>query len=599
MKSIIVFILFLAIYFITPDISSNSDVCSTSVDTIYQKTKYFECQVKLADSLYKNYLPQHNFDEVKKAMDFFESEVRNNELRTNGKKAKDKQNLIYNCARANYYHAVGLTELDDIIGACEHYLRALELMEEEIYIIEKQIQDFSKLSSSEYDKIKFIILTYTRLGNLFYNENYCDLAIVKYNKALIYSELIKDTFAQSHIFKVLGNTYQLYGNNDSALYYYNKSIKTDFNPINRLDVEKSIATILYANGEKDSAYSILRNNLDKMENYGAKDSYYIILGNMYYQDKEYDSAINYLNICFESKIFSTKISSAMILSAVYDSIGNHNQKAFYDNSISQLFIKDNNRKIKSSKLQYVYDNYKEINHEREKLNNKKSYIYSTIAISIVIIIILTIISIFRNKQKNIRFSNLLKDKENIIKQISKEIHQKEEHIKSLEFKHSLTEGKIKSKNTKLQNQEETIKNYQLEIFELKKQLEKNISCISNLNGYYQSEICSTILRQVEKLSEKNIDTSRLNALKQEEFVLLLKSANIFLNDIFNNMANRYPKLKKEDLYYLCLAIINLNDKQISSLFGVSYNSIKIRKRKICSIFDIRTDEINTFLSNKL
>ncbi|MBO7218108.1 MAG: response regulator, partial [Clostridia bacterium] len=51
---------------------------------------------------------------------------------------------------------------------------------------------------------------------------------------------------------------------------------------------------------------------------------------------------------------------------------------------------------------------------------------------------------------------------------------------------------------------------------------------------------------------------------------------------------KLEELKKEDLYYLCLAIINLNDKQISSLFGVSYNSIKIRKRKICSIFDIRT-----------
>lgn len=598
MKSIIVFILFLAIYFIAPNISGHTDACPTSIDTIYQKTKYFEYQVNFADSLYKNYLPQYNFDEVKAAMDFFELEVKTDGLRINGKRAKNNQSIVYNCARANYYHAVGLTEQDDIAGACEHYLRALELMKEEIDIIEKQTQNFSKLSSSDYEKIRFIILTYTRIGNLFYNENYCDLAIVKYNKALTYSELTKDTFAQSHILKVLGNTYQLYGNNDSALYYYNESIKTDSNPINRLDVEKSIATILYANGEKDSAYSILRNNLDKMENYGAKDSYYIILGNMYYQDNEYDSAINYLNISFESKIFSTKISSAMILSAIYDSIGNHNKKAFYDNTISQLFNKDNNRKIKSSKLQYVYDNYKEINYEREKLNNRKSYIYSTIAISIVIII-LTIVSTFRNKQKNIRFSNLLKDKENIIKQISKEIHQKEEHIKSLEFKHSLTEGKIKSKNTKLQNQKETIKNYQLEIFELKKQLEKNISCVSNLNGYYHSEICSTILRQVEKLSEKNIDTSRLNALKQEEFVLLLKSANIFLNDIFNNMANRYPKLKKEDLYYLCLAIINLNDKQISSLFGVSYNSIKIRKRKICSIFDIRTDEINTFLSNKL
>ena len=33
-------------------------------------------------------------------------------------------------AKAHYYHAVGLTERDDIVGACEHYLIALEIMEE-------------------------------------------------------------------------------------------------------------------------------------------------------------------------------------------------------------------------------------------------------------------------------------------------------------------------------------------------------------------------------------------------------------------------------------------------------------------------------------
>ena len=216
----VVFILFIAIYFIAPNISGHTDASSTSIDTIYQKTKYFEYQVNFADSLYKNYLPQYNFDEVKAAMDFFESEVKNDGLRINGKRAKNNQSIVYNCARANYYHAVGLTEQDDIAGACEHYLRALELMKEEIDIIEKQTQNLSRLGSSDYEKIRFIILIYTRIGNLFYNENYCDLAIVKYNKALIYSELIKDTFAQSHIFKVLGNTYHILGKNRGDFFYY-------------------------------------------------------------------------------------------------------------------------------------------------------------------------------------------------------------------------------------------------------------------------------------------------------------------------------------------------------------------------------------------
>ena len=42
------------------------DRCPLSVD-------YYESQIRKADSLYKNYLPQYNFDEVKAAMEFFDS----------------------------------------------------------------------------------------------------------------------------------------------------------------------------------------------------------------------------------------------------------------------------------------------------------------------------------------------------------------------------------------------------------------------------------------------------------------------------------------------------------------------------------------------
>ena len=42
------------------------DRCQLSVD-------YYESGIRKADSLYKNYLPQYNFDEVKAAMEFFDS----------------------------------------------------------------------------------------------------------------------------------------------------------------------------------------------------------------------------------------------------------------------------------------------------------------------------------------------------------------------------------------------------------------------------------------------------------------------------------------------------------------------------------------------
>ena len=50
-----------------------SDACSRTVDCCPLSVDYYESQIRKADSLYKNYLPQYNFDEVKAAMEFFDS----------------------------------------------------------------------------------------------------------------------------------------------------------------------------------------------------------------------------------------------------------------------------------------------------------------------------------------------------------------------------------------------------------------------------------------------------------------------------------------------------------------------------------------------
>ena len=118
---------------------------STTVDRCPLSVDYYENQIRLADSLYKNYLPQYNFEEVKAAMEFFERERETGFLRAgNGSKYGSRKPRPQNpysspnpvpesrtllCAKAHYYHAVGLTERDDIVGACEHYLTALEIME--------------------------------------------------------------------------------------------------------------------------------------------------------------------------------------------------------------------------------------------------------------------------------------------------------------------------------------------------------------------------------------------------------------------------------------------------------------------------------------
>ena len=595
---------------------------------------YYESQIRKADSLYKNYLPQYNFEEVKKSVEFFDSlrlstdngqrttdfvhrwtTVNSQQTTDIFHRSKTKSctsdayprtvdccplSVDFICAKAHYYHAVGLTEKDDIVGACEHYLIALEIMEDDDIIkslrdtktqrrkvLKKQRNDEKTLcdsvtlrlcdSDEDYEKIRFVALIYTRLGRLFLNENYCDLAIAKYSKALKYVEMIDEKIFKADLLKFLGNSCQLSNNADSALYYYNESLKTSSDISNKLDINKSIAQIMFFNkGKRDSAYVILKNNLNKISKENVKYSYHFTLGNMFYNDKAYDSALYYLEKSLDNGIITQKLSFTTTLSAVYDSLGNYEKKAYYDNLSSKLFKNYINKGIDKTQLLVLYDNYNKRRTERERITAKAKIIRLTITISLsVVVLSISLIMFIRYKHK--RHSYIL----------SEEINVKEKRIRDNEFKFSLIDGKIKSKNMELQRKEEEIRLYQNEIAELRSRME---SKKDNIKEYNQSEICMKILNEISELSKSGKNTSELQALRQDEFAMLLQSAKLHLSTFLKNTSDKYPTLKKEDFYYLCLVIINLNDKQIASLFGLSYEAIRKRKNKIATVLGVQNKD---------
>ncbi|MBQ8760172.1 MAG: hypothetical protein IJZ06_01970, partial [Bacteroidales bacterium] len=524
------------------------------------------------------------------------------------------------CARAHYYHAVGLTERNDIVGACEHYLRALEIMEIELETenlktskSERRLKSKDKrlkknLKTSElkkndsdtayprtvdccllsvdnpqdYEKIRFLALTYTRLGRLFLNENYCDLAITKYRKALKYVEMIDEKPFKADLLKFLGNSYQLSNKADSALYYYNESLRYNYLP-NKLDVEKSIAQILFYKGERDSAYMLLKNNLYKINNDNIKYSYHFIIGDLFYHAEEYDSALYYLEESLDNSIISKRIAYVTKLSAIYDSLGDYEKRSYYDNISSRLFKDNVNKEVDSKQLQVLYDNYKERMNKIERSIAKAKIRKQRIVIVLSAFVAVTSLLIFvRYKHK--RHSEKL----------SKEINEKEKYIRDNEFRYLLMEGKIKSKNAELHKKDKLIKSQQIEIAGLKNSIEDRKD---NLKEYCQSEICVKIFGCIDELSKSGKDMSELKPLSQEDFVLLLQSAKQHLSLFLKNISSRYPSLKKEDIYYLCLTIINLNDKQIAALFGVSYQAIRTRRKKIYVYLGIEIkDNLHDFIA---
>ena len=563
---------------------------------------YFEYQIRKADSLYKNYLPQSNFEEVKAAMEFFDSlrlsKTTDNSQRTtdffhwwttdnsqqttdNFHRSKIKSctsdayprtvdrcllSVDFSCAKAHYYHAVGLTEKDDIVGACEHYLIALEIMEDDDLIKSlrdtktqrrkgKGLCDYATLrlcdsNKEDYEKIRFIALIYTRLGKLFLNENYCDLAITKYSKALKYVEMIDERSFMADILKFLGNSYQLSNKADSALYYYNESLKCNSSLPNKLDVEKCIAMILFSKGEKDSAYRFVRSNLNHLENCSSKYSYYYTLGDMYFNDMLYDSAIYYLKRSYISDNYSIKTASSTKLSAIYESLGDFEIKAFYDSGIVKMSVANINNDVKSAKLQNVYDYYTKRKLDREKAKGKK--MVHAIVISLISVIILMLIIML------------------LIRQINRTRHN--------ELLYYLNE------------KEKDIANKDLIIEQL------SYTKQADVNSYYETDICKNILYQITYKNNNKVKSTKLKSLKAKDIISIKYAANAHLNNILEKISSKYPKIDNEDLVCICLLLLNVNITDMSELLDKSYNAVWRRISKIKAIFNLNTDSnLQSFL----
>ena len=561
-------------------------------------------------------------------MEFFDSyqpsAISGQRWRLFGKKADDENRLIaesrqLTAAKAHYYHAVGLTEKDDIVGACEHYLIALEIMEPLVETSPQwrlNIEDKTKTSplwrlmandkrlktkgkglcdsaslrlcdsnKEDYEKIRFVALIYTRLGKLFLNENYCNLAIAKYSKALKYVEMIDEKNFKADLLKFLGNSYQLSINADSALYYYNESLKCNSSLPNKLDIEKSIAQILLYKGEKDSAYRLINDNLDKLEGYAAKYSYYQILGEMYHSDNLYDSAIKYLNLSMCATNKHTILASSNILTTIYDLIGNIDLKFFYDSISLSILSSNYNKSIYKTKLQNVYSEYenrKQVREiEKEKIESRKHIVkYLIISLSFTLVLVY-IIFVLRHRYR--------KDKIKYDKKIfnmNSEISEKNVEIEN---------GKqtISVINSELENLTKKYDKLSNDYISNKKELEKTLSrkvTKNDIRNFCNCENSKKILANIDNINNSNLKINNLAALTNIELRQLLDDADICLYDFTATITNKYPKLNDEDLYCICLLLLNIKGPTIAALLGKEYNSVWSRIKKIYSIIGINSKE---------
>ena len=547
------------------------DCCPLSVD-------YYEKQIHIADSLYKNYLPQYNFEEVKAAVEFFDSvqlsAISRQRWRLFNKKADNEKRLIaesrlLTAAKAHYYHAVGLTERDDIVGACEHYLTALEIMEFETENLktsksesiltngkrlkskgkEKEKAHGSQLiahsskksvdrclltvdNPEDYEKIRFLALIYSRLGELYHNEGCTSMAKDAYKKCINIYMSLNDSIAFANYYKQLGDIYIIEDNYDSSLFFYNKSIESldnANNPITR-DSWKGISAVLHHNGDVDSSYKIIKELVsvaDGDEQYAYKTK----LAQMYYKDEVYDSALIYFEEVLKRDNKYTKISAANYISKIYAAKGDAENSNYFLNLYSDELIEEFNRTSHKSQIMKLYNDYmykRPLSHETGKSN------------FLLILLMIMVLCLFS-------------------------------------FMILLNYGRKKHIDNSHKTQVKTFND-----------------CIDE----FKNENIYTKISSVKDTYIKSAETNRYKEfqLNNDDKEILINSVNRCFNGYAIRLVQLYPNLNTNDVMYCCLILLGMENKEIGALMGVQYQSVKDRLRKLSTIFN--TDELNTFVKNR-
>ena len=261
-----------------------------------------------------------------------------------------------------------------------------------------------------------------------------------------------------------------------------------------------------------------------------------------------------------------------LLEKIYEKENNLDSVAFCQKYYKPYAQAEINRVLTTNVFFKLYDDYAEKRDAKLKALSERKEMKKKTSLILLAIVISALISFFIYRKYRMKFNK------------------QTEHLNSIiadsEFKHSLIDGKIKKMNVEMRKKEEIIKAKEMELDEMKHKME-NIVNAPDIESYYKSDICQKIV---------NRKATDFSALTNEDFALLIKSADKHLNNITARLKEKYPKINKDDFYYICLILLNVDLNKMQYLLDRNPKTVWYRLNKIKSMMGLEAgDDILMYL----
>ncbi len=536
--------------------------CHVSTATAYDR---HYANLLLSELLYKNDYAQTNRTELQQAVSYFDSLVVNGadtrgvSLQTRPRRdarRSSAQNIAFLDARAHYINGVGYYERDSLVPACAEYLKTLEMME-------------SRFGEEELvgHKAKFMTYTYNRLGDMFSEQFMMEPAIFCYKNSLVFSHIspISPYSVSSAMYRI-GKQFNKKKEIDSASYYYSQAIKNMPDTIAAFyrDIVSSQTLLSYQlTHQEEMSLQRLKQMAILADDNNEKLTRYLVIGYIYFEEREYDSAQLYLKSVFENMDDAiSQMQAAEYLRILYDSLDEKKQSDFYIHFLAMHKPMEPETDAKISNLSELFKNYLDEKQnqqaEKEKHEERKQTIKKTIGILVPILLFIVII-----------FSLLIRSRHKKNLEAERQAHNIEKNAIS---------GRLKKSNQELRELKGQIK-----------QQENNTVQKTELQAanFTDEPVCRLILERVKEgrfKSKVDYVYYKDYALDKEQIRSLCIAVDSHFRQFTTRLKKTYPTLTKSDLEYCCLYLLGLTDADVAALMQRAYSTISERNSKLRKIF---------------
>ena len=592
------------------------------------------CQLLISELLYKNDCEQTNREELLQAVVYFDSLLQladtrgvslHGPFRWDASHASanetSAQTLAFLDARAHYINGVGYYEHDSVVNACTEYLKALEMMEE--LFEEKELVG---------KKAQFMAYICSRLGEMFSDQLLAEPSITCYKKALFYCRREPTSkYGIPVLLYSLGIQYDIANQKDSAAFYYDEALANmpDFDNLHYRDlwVNKTLFAYYYLNYSPDSLMIDLKRLVALSEDEDERMTRLLILGNILFEDKQYDSSRVYLETVYEQQEdLESKMIAAENLRDIYQIKGDSIKAQKYASFLAGFTMSEIEKKKDVSKINEMFKNYltqkQEKHAEEEREKAIKRVIKTIIPIAVVVALVIFFVLKHRSKkllkeqqeeadrmlgeteqqhkeelrQRQAEAEKALKDKE--------KHHQQEMEAKEAQARKELEErdkrlAEVLEAERQTHRMEQAaisgrLKRSNQELRELKDQIKQldDLAAKTEVAASFDEEpICRLIMDRVNEGQFKSkIDyiIYKDSALDKQQLLDLRLAVDRHFGQFTARLKKAYPELTNSDLDYCCLYLLGLTDADIAALMQRTYNTVFERNGKMRKIFGSET-----------